>query len=139
MKAVTVEAGEIAGVEPTLAIDRLRRQFLRPIIAAHHVASADMQLPDLALRQRDAIGGSDAGLHAWKKSSNCMVVTGRIEPHSGDTGRTFRNAVTVGKRKTELLLDAHFQIKVERRPGNRDQPQRSAIELLDTGQGLVFQ
>ena len=51
-EAIALEAREIAGVEPAVGIDRLRGEIGRAVIAAHHVAAADMKLADLAVADR---------------------------------------------------------------------------------------
>ena len=36
-RLVSVESGEVAGVEPTIGVDRLRGEAGFPVVAAHHV------------------------------------------------------------------------------------------------------
>ena len=64
---------------------------------------------------------------------------GASEANAGNSGRAFGDAVAVEQRQTEFLLDPRFQFEIERRAGDRDQPQRAAIQLLEAGHPLVFQ
>src|SRR5882724_13361725 len=99
IEAITVEASEIAGVEPALAIDRLRRQIRGAVVAAHHVAAANMKLADFTFRHRYAVERPDAGLDARQQRPDCLIGARRIEAHSGYSRRTFRDAVAVRKRQ----------------------------------------
>ena len=98
-----------------------------------------MKFADFASRHRYAIDCPDAGLDARQQDSDRLIAARRIEAHPGYSGRTFGDAVTIGKRQAELLFDARLQIEIERSPGHRDQTQRSAVELPETCHCLVFQ
>ena len=95
IKAIAIEAREIPGVEPALAIDSSRREVRCAVIAAHHVTPADMKLADLASRHRYAVYRSDAGLDARQQRADGLILTRGVESNAGYSGRAFRNAVTV--------------------------------------------
>src|SRR6266849_3073403 len=139
VKAIALEACEIAGIEPALAIDDLRRQIRCAIIAAHDVAPANVKLADFTSSHWYAVDCPDSGLDTRQQRSNRLIAAWRIEPNAGNSRRALGNAVAVGKRQAELLLDARLQIEVKRSAGHRNQAQRSAGELLETCHGLVFQ
>src|SRR6266850_7448911 len=136
IEAIAVEAREIASVEPALAIDGLRRQIRGAVVAAHDVAAANVKLADFTFRHRYAVERPDASLDARQQRPYRMIGARRIEAHSGYSGRTFGDAVAVRKRQAEFLFDARLQIEIERSPGHRDQTQRSAVELPETGHCL---
>src|SRR5260370_12872684 len=70
IEAIAVKAREIAGIEPALAIDRLRGEIGGAIVAAHDVAAAYVQFADLAVPQRHAVDRPDTGLDARQPRSN---------------------------------------------------------------------
>src|SRR5437868_13384932 len=59
VEGVAVEAREIAGVEPAIGVDHRCSRLRGPVIAAHDIGSADVQLADLA-RCNSATAGRDA-------------------------------------------------------------------------------
>src|SRR5947208_5338090 len=64
VQAVAVETRQIAGIEPTLAVDDFCGQLGGTIVAEHHVAAANMQLPDFTSCRRNAVERSDPHLYA---------------------------------------------------------------------------
>src|SRR5882724_11007903 len=99
IEAIAVEAREIAGAEPALAIDRLRRQIRGAVVAAHHVAATNVKLADFTFRHGYAVERPDAGLDARQQRPDRQIGARRIEAHSGYSGRTFRDTVAVRKRQ----------------------------------------
>ena len=59
----------VAGVEPAVRVDRPRRQFRIPVVAAHHVGSAHPQLAGLAGRHGAALRIDDADLDAGNRGA----------------------------------------------------------------------
>src|SRR5882757_9955611 len=131
IKAIAVEPREVAGIEPALRIDRFGGEIGGAVVTTHHVAAAHVKFADLAIPYRNAVDRPDAGLDARQHRSDRLIAARRVEAYPGYAGRAFSDAVAVRERQAELAFDARLQIEIKRRAGHRDQPQRSAVELLE--------
>ena len=79
---VLVGLGDVAGLEPPLAVDRLGRRVRSVPVALHHVVSADHDLADLAGRHVVAVVIDDLHLDALDRRTDrtrLALVVGMVE------------------------------------------------------------
>src|SRR5262249_18777633 len=136
---VAFEARQISRIEPALAVDNLGGQVRCAIVTAHDVAAANVELTNLSAADRYVVERADSRLATGQQGSHRLVAARRVEADAGNTWCTFGDAVAIGKRQAQFLLDAGFQVKVERSTGDRNDAQRSAVQPCQPCDGLVFQ
>src|SRR5690349_6303870 len=97
-----LKSGEIAGVEPSLLIDRGRGFLGRNIIALHDVGPTHPQLPDFSFRHWLTIASNYSCLDSRKHGTNRIIFPWwHVEPNLGYVGRTLRYAVPMMKMQTK--------------------------------------
>jgi len=133
------ELGEVAGVEPTFAVNRCGGFFGSMVIALHDVRAAHPQFSDFSLGY-----GIPGGVHEFhfdtrKDAADGSVGAGLIGMRLGNIGRAFGDAVTVVERHAEEFLDGDFHRRIERRAGGRDDAQVGRGEGVETLELGVFE
>src|SRR5581483_6532678 len=98
---VALEAGEIAGVEPAVRIDRLGREIGRTVVTAHDVGPADVELTNIAIGDDRAVATDKARLEARDDRSDRAVFPRRVGTHPGNSRRTFRDAEGIEQGEAE--------------------------------------
>src|SRR5216683_814629 len=90
--------------EPALRVDHSRSSFGGPVIAAHDIGTADVQLADLARRDGATVRADQTRLDPGDQRPDGIVISRRLRPDAGDCGRAFGNAVAIAQWQTEFRL-----------------------------------
>src|SRR5215467_12807440 len=85
IKAIRLELRQIAGIEPSIAVDDLGSQIRSTVVATHDVATAYVKFADITVDDRHSVEHSDPGLDSRQQRANGLIRARRVRPHARDT------------------------------------------------------